>query len=468
MASSSSKCPFHNTSSIHEFDALNEEARANPWPFYDWLRASDNRTVYKLPQEKSFYVVHRYDDVNKVLTDTTNFSSKIIPTKKSLFFVLMDGEDHKRIRTIISELLSLKNKLLQEIKISEVVTHANSRIINTGSVELFREWADKIPLKVLALLFGMNTSDKAIAQMHTDAIAINRALFVTGGTGARRKNAPTVKEKIFITAALIVNSVKIVKLFNLVGFSGMRELKHMLRPEKKNQDIPRPDFNAIPVAISPMLNLMVHFATELKRTNKSEQSNLQLMQHAIETKNASIMEMVMAGAFILFAGYETTSSLLSNAVVHLANNPETFRQLKKNPEHIEDFIEECLRFYTPVGRFLRKTNADVELDGKIIPKNSMVLVLTGAANTDPEKFSNGCIFDYERSNSKQNLSFGKGAHYCIGAPLARLQILTALKSLIDGAERIELDDKKQLKMVVDRDNGILRYEEVWLTIKSNC
>ena len=96
-----------------------------------------------------------------------------------------------------------------------------------------------------------------------------------------------------------------------------------------------------------MLNLMITFAEQLEKTG-GEENSLTIFKNAIDSGEATITEMMMAGAFILFAGYETTTSLLSNCFVHLARNPELFNQLKMHPEKIDDFIEESLRYYTPI------------------------------------------------------------------------------------------------------------------------
>ncbi len=137
-----------------------------------------------------------------------------------------------------------------------------------------------------------------------------------------------------------------------------------------------------------------------------------------------------------------------------------FNHLKKHPDEIDRFIDESLRFYTPVGRFLRKATVNTELNGVQIPKDSIILVMNGAANTDPDKFPAGCEFSLNRENASQHLSFGKGPHFCIGAPLALMQIKMALQELISNASSISIDESMPLKMVTDRDNGILRYEEI--------
>jgi len=457
-------CPFHQFLHIKEFDALDDEARRNPWPFYDWLRSDKKRTVYKVPHEEAFFMLHRYEDVKTVFADTENFSNKIIPVARSPFLALMDGNDHARIRNVVSFLFTPKNLQLWEPQLKKVIAESTERILQEEKIELFNNWAHTIPLGTLSVLFGLNTSEKAIQKLHEDSIAINKALFVTGGTGPRRSENPSLSEKLSISYSLLKNLKKIWKLRKLTG-KEFRQFGEMLRVNEKNIPLPRPNFEHIPAATTPMLDLMLAFAAAIRDKNQKNAS-LELFRLEIEKKNVTLPEMIMAGAFILFAGYETTASLLSNCFVHLARDPKLFQQIKAKPELIDDFIEESLRYYTPVGRFLRRAIRDVEIGGTLLPKNSIVLLMPGAANTDPDKFENGCAFEMTRNNNRQHLSFGKGAHFCVGAPLARMQVTLALTELIKKANSISIDESSPLEMVTDRDNGILRYEKLYVNVKS--
>ncbi len=456
-------CPFHKIPDIKEFDALDPSARENPWPYYDWLRSIPGNAIYRLPQEENFFLVHRYEDVKTVFADTENFSSKIIPSERAAFPALMDGAEHARIREVMAEIFHQKNILAYETQIRDVIKQATRNLLQNQPVELFDTWANVIPLATLSVLFGFDRSPEFLMKLHRDSIAINRALFVTGGTGPRRSPEPTIIEKIKITGAVLGNAGKLWRLRRLVGSSSMNELLQMVRIREKNIPLPRPNFEHIPAAVSPMLDLLLMFAGKLKEPG-NQNASINILRAAMSPGKISFTEMMMTGAFIFFAGYETTSSLLSNCVVHLARNPEQIMQLKTHPEKLEDFIEEALRFYTPVGRFLRRAKKDITFNETRIPKDSIVILMSGAANTDPEKFSNGCAFDMHRENNRQHLSFGKGAHFCVGAPLARLQVTMALRELIQNVKSITIDESYPLKMVTDRDNGILRYEKLYLNM----
>ena len=455
-------CPYHDIDQIEAFDALDPKARESPWAYYDWLRDRPERAVYPLPYESSFFMIHDYEAVKAALVDTEQFSNKIIPTVKSPFFALMDGESHRRIRSVVAQVFSPKHIQQWEAPIRQIIGQATDTLLEKKSCELFQNWAIPIPLGVLAHIFGLSGDPATIEKLHHHTIAINKAIFVTGGTGPRRKNTPNAGEKAAISWAIIKNIPNLLRLYRRLGSKGMRELGAMFRFAQTEVETPRPNFEHIPAGVTPFLELMLLFLDQLinqkQRPDAVEIPALTIFNHHIDSGEVSLAEMMMAGAFILFAGHETTTSLLSNCVVHLARHPDIFQELKDHPEKIEDFVEETLRFYTPVGRFLRRAKNDVAISGTRIPKDAIVLLMLGAANTDPEKFEDGCRFDLNRKNVRQHLSFGKGAHFCIGASLARLQATLAVADLTKRVGTINIDTSQPLNMVTDRDNGLLRYE----------
>lgn len=461
MSNSLNRCPFHSSvDGIQEFDMLDPKTRENPFPYYNWLREIEGKRIYKLPQEKSFYVVHKHEDVKNILTNNIDFINQILPTNQSPFLALMDGENHLRIRNIISHLLNPKNKLFSINEISNNISEITKKIARKKEVELFQEWANPIPLSTLCLVFGLDQSSENIDKIHSQAITINRALFVLGGTGPRRSEIPNFREKIIIAFSLLKNTGGIIELYKILGRQGFREMKDMFVQQRAPYDTPRPDFKQIPNAIYPLLDLMLMFA-KLLRKKQPENQVINYLQQSIKLSKISFTEAIMAGAFILFAGYETTSSLLSNCVNHLAFNPKEYQELKENPERIDHFINEALRIYTPVGRFLRRAKKDVIIGGTLIPKGSIVILMLGAANTDPSLFENPYQFDSTRKNHNQSLSFGKGAHYCVGMLLAKQQTKLALENLIKETNTISIKENFKPIMVSDRDNGILRYEKLF-------
>jgi cytochrome P450 len=134
------------------------------------------------------------------------------------------------------------------------------------------------------------------------------------------------------------------------------------------------------------------------------------------------------------AGGESTASLLGTAVEILAGDPDLQRQLRDRPDLLGAFVEETLRLEPPFRAHYRHVRSDTELAGTALPRDSRVLLLWGAANRDPDHFQDPDSFRLDRSVGKGHLGFGKGIHFCLGAPLARLETITVLRMLFDRTE----------------------------------
>ena len=131
----------------------------------------------------------------------------------------------------------------------------------------------------------------------------------------------------------------------------------------------------------------------------------------------------------LYAGHETTTSLTGNSLRLLLEHPEQWARICKNTELIPNATEECLRSVSSVIAWRRLTKRAVTVRGIEIPAGAKLLIYSGAANRDPEVFADPDTFSIDRDNAKRHLSFGYGAHLCIGAPLARMEIKVILEEL---------------------------------------
>ncbi len=140
------------------------------------------------------------------------------------------------------------------------------------------------------------------------------------------------------------------------------------------------------------------------------------------------------------AGGESTASLLGTAVALLATDADLQRRLRDQPDLLGVFVEETLRLEPPFRAHYRHVLDDTELAGSALPRDSRVLLLWGAANRDPAHFEAPDEFRLDRPNSKGHMSFGKGIHFCLGAPLARLEATTVLRMLLDRTGWFEAAD----------------------------
>jgi cytochrome P450 len=145
-------------------------------------------------------------------------------------------------------------------------------------------------------------------------------------------------------------------------------------------------------------------------------------------------------ALLLVAGFETTTNLLGNGVVLLLDHPGEAKRLATDPELAPAYVEEVLRVDSPVQLTERFAGQDAEIAGVEIPAGSELIVLLGAANRDPERFAEPERFVPDRPGNAP-LSFGAGAHYCLGAPLARLEAQVALPALVRRFPELELIER---------------------------
>jgi cytochrome P450 len=149
-------------------------------------------------------------------------------------------------------------------------------------------------------------------------------------------------------------------------------------------------------------------------------------------------ELLANSVLLLNAGHETTTNLIGNGTLALLRHPDQLRRLRESPSLIPSAVEELLRYDSPVQFTTRVLKADMELGGKVMRAGQMVLLLLGAANRDPEQFSDPDRLDVGRPDNK-HLAFGLGSHFCLGAPLARLEGRLVFEALLRRTPDLRLD-----------------------------
>lgn len=155
-----------------------------------------------------------------------------------------------------------------------------------------------------------------------------------------------------------------------------------------------------------------------------------------------VIDVVRVAANLFSAGQETTVRLLSSAMKVLAESADLQDRLRRHPELIGNFIEEALRFESPIRGDFRLARADTTVGGVGIAAGSTVMVHYGAANRDPRQFENPDTFDLDRPNSRRHIAFGRGIHSCLGAPLARAEGRVLIQRLLESTEEIRIDDAR--------------------------
>ena len=153
----------------------------------------------------------------------------------------------------------------------------------------------------------------------------------------------------------------------------------------------------------------------------------------------------------MVGGLETTTNLIGNGLLSLLRDPEALARLRAGPELMDSAVEELLRFESPSQHTARLAPRDVELGGKQIGQKQAVIAVMGSANRDPSRFPDPDRLDLTRTDNR-HLAFGWGAHFCFGAPLARLEGRIAFETLLRRLPEIELTDEP----LIWRDNLGLR------------
>jgi cytochrome P450 family 144 len=176
---------------------------------------------------------------------------------------------------------------------------------------------------------------------------------------------------------------------------------------------------------------------------------------AVELATAQMMMVILFGA-----GGESTGSLLGNSMEILATRPELQQQVRENHDLLGPFIEEALRYEPPFRGHYRHVVVDTTLGGTDLPAGSRLLLLWGAANRDPAQFDAPHEFRLDRPAGKGPITFGKGAHFCVGAALARLEAQIVLRAVLDRTSWIDaVDIGPWLPSILVR-----RREHLWLRV----
>ncbi|MEL6457033.1 MAG: cytochrome P450 [Cyanobacteria bacterium J06621_15] len=278
-----------------------------------------------------------------------------------------DEPDHKRLRSLVHQAFTRKSLSKISTRIEQLTNELLDKAEAKGTVDLKEAYALPIPVTVIQEMVGV--ADEDMSELY--------------------KGIETIID----------------------GFSGWRIVRTMF------WDMPR---------LSKFLRKLI----ERKRDNPGEDMLTGLIQAEEEGESLSEDEIVGMVFLLIGAGFETTVQLITNGVLTLLQHPEQLARLRNNPDLIEPAIEEILRFSGPVQSTEANYAAeDITLHGVTIPKGATVFPFLGAANHDPAAFENPEVFDITRSPNK-HLGFGSGIHYCLGAPLARMETKIAITNLL--------------------------------------
>ena len=153
-------------------------------------------------------------------------------------------------------------------------------------------------------------------------------------------------------------------------------------------------------------------------------------------------ELLSNAVLLLAAGYETTTGVIAGATLEFARQTESWQALLENPEYLPTAVEESLRLVSPVQLTGRMAVQDLEFEGQKIPAGTNISLIIGAANRDPKRFADPDRLDLTRTNSREQVAFASGPHYCLGAPLARLEIKVFLEAMMKSYPNFRVPEQK--------------------------
>ena len=368
------------------YNPLSDRMAQDPYPVYAALRARDPVHRSRLINAWMFT---RHSDVDAILRDHRHFGNDpregtlsprqraMLPPADEFTMLFLDPPDHTRLRALVNKAFTPKAVNALEPPIRGIMATLLDDIEDPGGFDLMQAVAQPLPVIVIAEMLGVPPEDRPQFKIWS----AQRARLLEPTISRREREAGAAASKAFDAY--------------------FRSIVEARRAE------PRDD----------ILSALVQAEDEGERLTERETLNMLRL--------------------LLIAGNETTANLIGNGFLALLRNPGQLLRLRDDPGLIPSAVEELLRFDSPVQTDFRRVLADCEVNGFPVRKRDNIVVLLGAANRDPEMFENPDRLDVGR-DQRAHLSFGRGIHHCLGAPLARLEGRIALEMLLDRFPEIGL------------------------------
>ena len=380
---SAQRCPV--TGLGREFNPFVDPYLADPYAF--WLRARQTEPVFYSP-ELDYWVVTRYADIKAIFADPSTFSASIAqtpirPLAAEVVQMLQSGgfrtkavmsnadpPEHTRVRKFTWQAFTPKRVAQLEPEVRRLVTRSLDRIEGRRRADLVKDIFYELPVLVLFLFLGMPEED--VARVKTWS-----------------------RNRLMLTWGRLSDEQQLTEAKGLLEYWKYTEafIQGLLAEPPDN------------------------YVGDLIRVSQRNENDL------------SIHEITNVVYGLLIAGHETTTSMSANAIVTLMQHRDAWDRLCADPALIPNAVEELLRFDSSVITWRRKAVKAVELAGVSIPQGANLLLGLCSGNRDDGHFPGADTLDLDRENAKTHLSFGFGIHYCLGAPLARLELKVILEEM---------------------------------------
>jgi cytochrome P450 PksS len=373
-------------------DIVSPDFKANPFPLFARLRAEEPVCSTILSDKTRVWLLSRYDDVNYLFKDErfTKERQKAMtaeqlrkqPWVPAMFRPLertmldLDPPDHTRLRALVHKAFSPRLTEQMRSRIESLSEELLDAVAQKGEMDLVRDFALPLPMTLITEILGVPARDRDKFHRWSNAIVS-------------------------------------VNQFD----SNWRVLP----------------------AIWMFIRYLRRFFKE-RRADPKEDLTSALIQTE-EAGDALSEDELLAMVFLLLvAGHETTVNLIASGVLELLEHRDQMDKLRSDPSMIRTAVEELLRYTSPVFMATeRYAREDVTICGVTIPQGEMALGVIGSANRDETVFENPDVLDLTRENNK-HLAFGYGIHFCLGAPLARLEAQIAINTLLKRTPELRLKD----------------------------
>ena len=342
----------------------------DPFPQYERMRAM--APVFQDSQSGSWHVF-RYDDVQRVLSEHATFSSRMggdNPSGTGQLFaaslITTDPPRHRQLRSLVTQAFTPKAVDALAPRIAGLTNELLDGIAAGGSADLIRDLAYPLPVIVISELLGIPAEDRERFKHWSDVIV------------SQTRTAPAGETQDTTTSEMVEYFLALI---------------------------------------------------DRRRSRPGTDLISSLLSAEIGGQRLTVPELLGFCSLLLVAGNETTTNLIGNAVLCLAESPGTLGRLLEEPGLLPQALEEVLRFRSPVQSMYRVAVAETVLSGQRVPAGAPIVAWIGSANRDGQQFPAAAEFDIDRSPNR-HLAFGHGIHFCLGAPLARLEARIALEALL--------------------------------------
>lgn len=355
------------------------ELDAGPYPYFKQMRAE---APIHFNQQKQIWEIFRYHDIQKVISDPANFSSELFaaigkPELQTL--VTMDPPRHAKFRRLLAVAFTSKIVAAQALNVHQHVNDLIDAIQASGKVDIVKDISFPLPALIIAGMLGLPRS--ALPQFKGWAIAAVKVAETAMGMG-----------------------------------------------------VPAPELLA---KVKEMTDYFAEIA-EQRRQQPADDLITALVHAQVDGEQLTVEEISNMCKLVTVAGFDTTTIFISNAMHIALQLPDVQTSLAENPFLIDPYLEEVLRFAAPFHTFARVAKHDVEIGGHVIKQGQWVVTHYGSGNRDELAFENPEQFDMHRSPNR-HLSFGHGIHFCIGAPLGRLEAKIVMPALLRRLPGLRLD-----------------------------